>query len=154
MNKLVQQSRLVRQARPARPAPRNYKDGPKPTFLGNLPFVNLSARAVKDRSFWNVPAVDDYGTACELGRDYGAHFAQYLKDTPYMVGSNVLASVLPAIDFKDPTAAKGFWVGFFPYLEYLIYKGTQGVDVFEHVEKLQSLYQGVVERRATEEVAA
>ncbi|MBL1264527.1 hypothetical protein [Candidatus Methylomicrobium oryzae] len=126
------------------PARRDYKPEVKPLSLSELPFVYRPKRGAKNASNWCVTPIDDYGLACEIGREYAAHFAQYMKDNPCLVGSNVLGYIIEDIDFKDNSDAKGYWVGFFSHLERLIYAQAQRMDVFADVDRVNASYAEVV----------
>lgn len=132
------------------PARRDYKPEVKPASLSALPFVFRPKRGFKNASNWRVPPTDDYGLACEIGREYAAHFVQFMKDNPYWVGSNTLGAIVSAIDFKDESGAKGYWVGFFSHLERLIYATAQRIDVFADVDKINAYYAECAAKRALE----
>jgi hypothetical protein len=132
------------------PARRDYKPEVKPASLSALPFVYRPKRGFKNASNWRVPPTDDYGLACEIGQEYAAHFVQYMKDNPYWVGSNTLGAIVSAIDFKDESGAKGYWVGFFSHLERLIYATAQRIDVFADVDKINAYYAEIAAKRALE----
>jgi hypothetical protein len=121
-------------------ARRDDKPETGPVSLSALPFVYRPKRGFKNASHWRVPPTDDYGLACKTGMEYGAHFAQYLKDNPYRVGSNALGRIAEDIDFKDETGASGYWVGFFSFLEQLIYASARQGDVFAYVDRLNASY--------------
>lgn len=127
-------------------ARRDYKNA----SISALPFVYWPKRGFKNVSNWCVPPVNDYGVANEIGREYAAHFAQYLKDKPVSVGSNVLGHIVAAIDFKDESDAKGYWVGFFSHLERLIYAQAQRMDVFADVDRINAYYVEMAAKRALE----
>jgi hypothetical protein len=101
-----------------------------------LPFNFFPKRggSYKTISHWRVPPTDDYGVGCLVGREYAAHFVQYLKDNPSSAGSNFLGLIAKDIDFADESGAKGYWVGFFSQLERIIYMGSVAVNVFDDVD--------------------
>jgi len=101
-----------------------------PVPFHELPFILKSRGGLVKFNNWDVPPTDNYGLACNVGREYAAHFVQYLKDNPSVVGSNLLGRIAADIDFKDKTAAKGYWVGFFAHLECLIHAQSKNIDVF------------------------
>lgn len=102
--------------------------------LSILPFV--LSRGSRLVSKWSVPPTHDYVHACDQGREYAAHLVQYIKtERP----SNTLALIASDIDFTDE-ATKGYWVGFFEYLERLIYAQAQRMDVFADLNMLQAVY--------------
>ena len=114
--------------------PRRREYLPKPPDWTALPFIVHSRSQWTE---WSVPPVKDYGIACYAGREYAAHLAQYLKDTGN-VGANLLGHIASSIDFADDSEAKGYWVGFFSYLERLIYFGAKSIDVFGDVDSLMA----------------
>ncbi len=120
------------------PARRNYKPEIRSVTFTALPFVRYCKNKPKKNTNWHVPPTDDYTLACQTGVEYGAHFAQFLKDNPFWVGSNVLGEIVADIDFKDESKAKGYWVGFFSQLERLIYIGAQHQDVFDAVDEVNA----------------
>jgi hypothetical protein len=122
------------------PARREYKPvGNESSFLA-LPFVHRPKQESKNASNWCVPKIGDYRQACDIGQEYAAHFAQYLKDNPDMCGANSLGHIAMDIDFMDESDAKGYWVGFFSYLERLIFAQTQWMDVFGDVDRIKACY--------------
>ncbi|ECY9625004.1 hypothetical protein AVH85_10525 [Salmonella enterica subsp. enterica serovar Cerro] len=141
---------MAAQALATVPARRDYKPEIKPASLSALPFVYRPKRGFKNASNWRVPPTDDYGLACKIGREYAAHFVQYLKDNPCWVGSNTLGHIVAAIDFKDETGAKGYWVGFFSHLERLIHAQAQRMDVFADVDRINAYYAEIAAKRALE----
>ena len=134
-----------------RPARRNYKPGEKRVSMADLPFVYRPRRGFKNSSNWRVAPTDDYGMACEIGREYAAHFTQFLKDNPRVVGSNMLGNIVEDIDFSDKSCATGYWVGFFSQLERLIFISAQLVDVFADVDKINARYAEIKAKRQIEE---
>lgn len=138
---------------PAAPDHRQYHDYPAP--LTALPFVadiQVTPHQTR-RSFWHVPHidvphVDNYGAACEIGRNYAAHFAQYIKDNPGWVGGNLLGHIASDIDFSDKSGAAGYWVGFFSHLEHLIHEGTRDMDVFADADRINAQYAEIIARRS------
>jgi len=103
--------------------------------LSALPFMHQPRRG---RCAWRVPGTDDYASACQRGGEFAAHFAQYLRDNPGVAGSNVLGLIASGIDFADDSGAKGYWVGFFAYLERLIHGQAQRMDVFADVAQINA----------------
>ncbi|MFZ6673955.1 hypothetical protein [Undibacterium sp. Xuan67W] len=120
-------------------ARRSYRPEIKPASFEALPFVLRLKRSDKKlHNKWHVIPTDDYGLACANGTEYAAHFAQYLKDNPCMVGSNLLGNIVADIDFSDTTATKGYWVGLFSHLERLIYAAARDTDVFANVDEVHA----------------
>ncbi|SHM05397.1 hypothetical protein SAMN05216428_11287 [Nitrosospira sp. Nsp11] len=107
----------------------------RPFTWQELPF---NFRSKRSSSHWHVPPTDDYGLACRTGREYAAHFIQFLKDNPSSVGMPILGSIAGAIDFSDESGAKGYWVGFFAHLERYIHAGALGINVFDDADKLNA----------------
>lgn len=122
---------------------RRSNDEPaKPMAFESLPFAYRPAKETGEdkRSDWTVPPTSDYGAACEKGRDYAAHLAQYLKENPQWVDSNVLNGIVSDMDFLDESAAKGYWVGFFAEVERMIYSHAKRTDVFVDVARINTYY--------------
>lgn len=133
------------------PARRNYKPEVKPASMSALPFVYRPKRGLKNASNWCVTPTDDYGLACEIGREYAAHLAQYLKDNPCLVGSNTLGHIVKDIDFSDESSANGYWVGFFSHLERLIHAAAKHMDVFADVDRVNAYYAEITAQRTHRE---
>jgi hypothetical protein len=108
--------------------------------LAALPFVRTKEEGFKYITNWHVPPTDDYSQACKTGREYAAHFAQYLKDNPDMCGANTLGIIARDIDFQNTSATAGYWVGFFSHLERIILAQTQCLDVYADVDKINAYY--------------
>jgi hypothetical protein len=104
---------------PNYPVPERPDYRPYPARMDRLPYVKHHRNPAKC-SNWAV-APPDYGTACARGREYAAHLAIYLSQNPSWVGSNILNGIAEDMDFNDPDT-KGFWVGFFAFLEIRIYR--------------------------------
>ena len=122
------------------PARRDYKPEVLTTPMSELPFVNWPGRKGKkaEHSNWSVPAVDDYVMACNLGREYAAHYIQYLKDNPGCM--SVLGHIAASINFEDRSNTVGCWVGFFEYLERLLIAQARQMNVFEDVDLIKARY--------------
>lgn len=109
------------------------------TLLTDLPFI-VSPRFYSKRggprcgNLWYVRRTDNYQHALECGRTYATHFAQYLKDNPDTVGQNLLGRIATDMDFADASARRGYWIGFFSYLEQLIYVYAAQRPVFDDLE--------------------
>jgi hypothetical protein len=112
---------------------RDYK--PHKSYITSLalPFVSCPDNSVRNINRWNVAKADSYESAKRLGLEYGAHFAQYLKDNPGTEGLCNLGLIAAAINFSDESESQGYWVGFFSYLERLVTAAASQVDVFEEV---------------------
>lgn len=112
-----------RESSPVIPANIHYSNAP----LDALPFVgDINGRHCK----WCVSPHDDYFVACDTGRVYAAHFAQFLKANPWLAGGNTLGHIAADIDFADRTRL-GYWVGFFSYIEHLLVDGVTDRPVFD-----------------------
>ncbi len=85
-------------------------------------------------SLWHVHTIHDYEQARAIGREYAAHFAQYLKDNPEVVGQNLLGRIASDINFHDASAKRGYWIGFFSYLERLIHAQAAQRPVFNDLD--------------------
>lgn len=120
---------------------RNYL--PNHALMSELPFVSSSEALSDNRAvnYWSAPAIDDYAEACMIGKEFAAHFVQYLKDNPAVVASNQLGLIVNDMDFDDTSAAKGYWVGFFSYLERLLYAQAKRMDVFADLEQLKAQHE-------------
>jgi len=149
-------------AQPARaPAPttkpmiarRSFPPGYAP--LTDLPFIaDIGRGRDKRRSFWNVPPTDDYGHANDVGRQYAADFAQYLKQNPCLVGSWMLSSIIEDMaQHQRVDATYGYGVGFFAFLEKLIYIAAKHADLYAIAEREAQHYAVVKAREAAGESA-
>ena len=109
-----------------------------------LPFIAspyhycLKHRVRRHGSLWHVHCIQDYEQARVIGREYAAHFAQYLKDNPEIVGQNLLGRIATDMDFHDVTARRGYWIGFFSYLEHLISAQAQQRPVFDDLDRFNA----------------
>lgn len=130
---------MTTETRTTMPARRAYKRA----AISALPFMSPKRdnRLINRRDFWRVQPTDDYVQACEIGREYAAHFVQYMKDNPGAAGENTLGHIAAAIDFADESRAKGYWVGFFSHLERLIYEKAQQLDVFAETDRISAHYE-------------
>jgi hypothetical protein len=121
--------------------------------FSKLPFVYSPKHGFKNASNWHVPPIEDYGQACQISREYAAHFAQYLKDNPEMCGANSLGLIARDIDFENTSGAAGYWVGFFSHLERIILAQTHGMDVYADVDRANAYYAEIKATRAIEDFA-
>ena len=87
-------------------------------------------------NLWHVHRIHDYEQARAIGCEYAAHFAQYLRDNPQIVGQNLLGRIATDMDFHDASARRGYWIGFFSYLEHLIYAQAVQRPVFVDLDRL------------------
>ncbi len=103
---------------------------PQPCEWEALPFINHSGKK-STRGNWKVEPTDDYALACNKGAEYAAHMACYLLQNPSWVGSNMLGHIAGHIDFADDSETKGYWVGFFSHLEYMLYYFSKEHDPWD-----------------------
>jgi hypothetical protein len=132
------------------PKRRKYKSNDGTWMFNKLPFVYRPKRGHKVGSNWKVPATDDYGLACHIGREYAGHYLQLLKDNSNLSDSNMLGAIVRDIDFKDASAAKGYWVGFFTHLDRILCSHARYIDVFDDVDRVNFHYAEINVRRALE----
>lgn len=121
------------------PAHNHYR--PAWTLLTELPFIvgpqHYRKRGIRRTgSLWHVSPTDDYQQALATGREYAAHFVQYLLDNPFMAGANLLGRIATDMDFHDASAARGYWIGFFSYLEQLLYAQSIQRTAFVDLDRL------------------
>jgi hypothetical protein len=135
------------------PVRREYKPVANKSSFSKLPFVHRPKRGFKNASNWHVPPTEDYGQACKIGREYAAHFAQYLKDNPDMCGANSLGIIARDIDFENTSSAAGYWVGFFSHLERMVLAQTQRIDAYSDVDRVNAHYAEIEATRAIEGAA-
>lgn len=137
-------------SRQAAPPRRDYSAPAVSTPLRELPFVARRRRGSTEQLAWDVPPIDSYDVACKIGTEYAGHLVQYLKNNPYWVGSNVLATIVASMDFADEGVAKGYRVGFFAHLERALYAYALRADVFAGVDTVLAEYEAVEELRLGE----
>lgn len=104
----------------------------RPMKYSALPFVSSSN--------WSVSPTNDRAQACEDGRNYAAYVAQYLKENPFWVGSNILSGIVADMDFSDVSAAAGYRAGFFAELERMINDHASKTDIFANVQRVNATY--------------
>ena len=122
-------------------AQRNYL--PASALPTSLPFISSPRYYQKQGdprcgTLWRVPRTGDYEHARTVGQRYAAHFAQYLKDNPASVGHNLLGRIATDIDFHDASAKRGYWIGFFSFLEQLIYAQATQQSAFDVLKSFQT----------------
>lgn len=94
--------------------------------LSALPFVYRPKRGSKELpSNWAVTPTTDYLHACNMGREYAAHFIQWLRQSDMACGNmlglivaDMAGKVAPMPGTDDGT--HGYAVGFLSYLERLL----------------------------------
>lgn len=125
---------------------------PRPASFTELPFVaDLGRGRNKRRSFWNVPPTDDYGHANDVGRQYAADFVQYLKQNPFWVGSGTLGTLIEDMaQHPRGEAMHGYAVGFFAFLEQLLYVAANSADHYAIAERDAQRYAAILAARETE----
>ena len=107
-------------------------------LLNRFSFVQ-SADKYTDRSEWLAEDVD-YGAACAKGREYAAYMALYLKANPSLAGSNIISQIATDLEFADGSGAKGYRVGFFSFLEMMIYQFSCAHDVYSYLDRINDVY--------------
>lgn len=135
-------ARLIR--RDFRPAPATL------TFLPFIADVKVAPRK-KHRNFWHVPVTDDYGVACNVGRQYACDFVQFLKDNPSKVGSNLIGHLVRDMSaFPGGTDMHGYEVGFWSTLERLLYRLVALENHWDLVQAVQDQYEAIAAARQCE----
>lgn len=121
------------------PPRRRYKLAAREQQETLLPFVRyLPSR--NHPHYWQMPtAAENYAIACAYGRECAAHLLQWLKDNPEYVGSGLLSRVARDIDFDDHSQ-RGHWMGFFNYLEHMLWLGARRVRVYRHLDNQHQLH--------------
>lgn len=99
------------------PDPRTYVgEGGRPGSITDLPFVAKLGRE------WVVPACNDYAQAVVAGEAYGAHFAQFVASNQQNGAAvGALMHIAAAMDLAAPSPLHGYRVGFFEYLQKLVF---------------------------------
>ena len=120
------------------PARRDYR-----ALKTDLPFIAGPQHFLKHGSpsygtLWHIHHIDDYDQARAIGREYAVHFAQYLKDNPEIVGQNLLGRIATDMNFHDVTAKRGYWIGFFSYLEHLIHAQAVQRPLFNDLDRFNA----------------
>ena len=54
-----------------------------------------------------------------------------------MVGHNLVGRIATDMDFHDASARRGYWIGFFSYLERLIYAQAVQREVFADLDAFE-----------------
>lgn len=125
---------------------------PRPASLTDLPFVadvKVGPRKTA-RCFWHVPPTDDYGHANDVGRQFAADYAQYLKENPFWVGSGNLGWIVADMAKHHDTPAKGYAVGFWAFVEQLLYLATTQHDHYAIAERDAQRYAAIKAAREQE----
>jgi CheY-like chemotaxis protein len=95
---------------------------------------------------------EDYGAACAKGRAYAAYLALYLKANPSLAGSNIITQIVKEMVVSNDSCAKGYRVGFFSFLELMIYQFSCDHEVCGYLNDTNEAYV-VAERGRLEEGA-
>jgi hypothetical protein len=132
---------------------RDYKPRLEPAQLFDLPFMYAPCRGSYDVNMWFPPKIDDYTEACLVGAEWAAHFAQFLKDNPSDAGTNLIGHIAEAINYKDTSAVKGYWVGFFCHVERLILRAAKDIDVFDDIDEINARDRALIAKMMLEEEA-
>ncbi|AXT45963.1 MULTISPECIES: hypothetical protein [Chromobacterium] len=115
-----------------------------------LPFVRYTPERDYPH-YWQMPETsEDFDAMCAYGRECAAHLLQWLKDNRYYVGCGLLGRVARDISFDD-REQRGYWIGFFNYLEQMLFLGAQQVKVYRHVDSQHQMHAGKTRRRQLEE---
>lgn len=122
---------------------------PRPASITDLAFVaDVRIERKTRRSFWAVPQTDDYGHANNVGRQYACDFVQYLKENPAWVGGNLLALVAKDMaEVEDDSDAKGYAVGFWSFIEILLYQAVHRMDHYALAEADAQRYVSILAER-------
>ncbi len=111
---------------------------PRPAFLTDLEFVadvKVGPGKKKARCFWNVPPTDNYGHANHVGRQFAADYAQFLKQNPFWVGAGNLGLIAADMSKHQDTPADGYAVGFWAFIEQLLYLAIEQHDHYAIAER-------------------
>lgn len=118
----------------------HYRTATKST---ELPFVSVQKQADGSSPicFWAVDSIDDYCEGCNLGREYAAHYLQYLNDNlSASIGTPLpLTWIVRHIDFNNPQK-KGTWIGFISFLEKILIDRIRTIDVYATLDELNASY--------------
>lgn len=106
--------------------------------LERFPFDQSSGKCSNNNQ-WLAEDVD-YATACAKGREYAANTALYLKANPSLVGSNIISQIASDMAFADDYSAKGYRVGFFSFLEMMIYEFSCDHNVSAYLDRINEVY--------------
>lgn len=114
----------------------NYFPNPHP--LSSLPFVGTQGG---DTCYWVVRPTGDYGRDCELGREYAAHYLQYLRANPNCV-QGLLDAILRDMsktgsDVPD-SLTRGIWVGFISFISDQLQARALQIDPFAECDAVRA----------------
>jgi len=136
----------------ARLTRREYRPGA--ASFTDLPFVadERSATRAPRRNFWSVPPTDDYGAACNMGRQYACDFAQFLKNNPVWVDANILGRVVEGMAaHPSGSPMHGYEVGFWSALEALLYRSVVRENHWDVIQQVQDRYDAALDDREADE---
>lgn len=130
-----------------------------PYPVTELPFVKdlKVAQRRKERSFWAVERTADYGAACAKGREYAAHYLQYLKQNPDGIGllGRIAGAMVDADGFgvlgrqySADDGADGYAVGFFSFIDNVLRMAMGSADPFVLAQREIDFYAECARRRA------
>lgn len=122
---------------------------PRPASITDLAFVaDVRIERKTRRSFWAVPQTDDYGHANNVGRQYACDFVQYLKENPAWVGGNLLGLVAKDMaEVEDDSDTKGYAVGFWAFIEMMLYQAAHRMDHYALAEADAQRYVAILAER-------
>lgn len=125
---------------------------PRPASPTDLPFVadvKVGPRKTV-RCFWNVLPTDDYGHANNVGRQYACDYAQYLKENPFWVGSGQMGRIVQDMHQHEVgTTTHGYAVGFWAFVEQLLYLTVTQNDHYAIAERDAQRYAAILAARET-----
>lgn len=96
------------------------------TPIEALPFV---VRDADTWHYWRTQTTGNYGMDCDLGREYAAHYLQWLKDNPGEIGGSHLSCIARDINYKS-AHSEGIWLAFFYFLEQQLGERALQIDPF------------------------
>lgn len=143
-------------------ARREYPPVVTPCPVTELPFVKDIKTAPRDRTrcFWSVERTSDYGAACDTGREYAAHYLQYLRQNPHCRGMLLtqIVAAMGAAGALHPAAGRlardgthGYAVGFLSLLDHVLQSALAGADPYAIAEFERDRYAECLRRAAAEE---
>ena len=127
---------------------------PRPASSTNLPFVadvKVGPRKMA-RCFWHVPPTKDYQHAFEVGRQFAADLSQYLKENPNSIGYLISTIARDMHKNKSTTAMEGYAIGFWNFIEKLLYLATTQNDHYAIAERDAQCYAAIKAAREAEPV--
>lgn len=111
---------------------------PDPHPLSSLPFVRTIDG---DAAYWVVTSTGDYGQDCELGREYAAHYLQYLRANPNCV-QGLLEAILRDMSKTGSdvrgSPARGIWVGFISFIADQLQARASQINPFAECDAVRA----------------